>query len=311
MINLISLNYFITVAETGNITKAADKLFLTQPALSKAIIRLEQSLGFSLFDRTGNSIGLNENGKLLYDVSKRTLTELDAAVTRVRMLNERKRSRIRTCSVIPVLLSEIAAEFLKMKPEVRITTTLCSNDEIIQKMLDGMVDLAIVTKTIEDDRIKFAHIATEEILFFVDPANQLAERKKVAMKELSGEVFLFDGTTMGMRENVVRACIEAGFVADSVESNESRLGNSIRKMDNAVSMMPMHMYGQLVMNNSPCDSVPLRVCEPVCTWDVYLASRRDKKLIGEHAEFYSFVLNSLSAYPSENESFLQAHPEFS
>ncbi len=65
--NLTSLRYFTQIADIGNISKAADALFISQPALSRSILRLEESLDVKLFDRTRTGLKLTEAGKILYD----------------------------------------------------------------------------------------------------------------------------------------------------------------------------------------------------------------------------------------------------
>ena len=85
--DLNQLHYFITVAETGNITKAAQKLYITQPALSRAIGRLESELDVKLFDRSTNTLILNENGRLFLRYVSAGMDSINTGVHAVRQNN--------------------------------------------------------------------------------------------------------------------------------------------------------------------------------------------------------------------------------
>lgn len=85
--DLNQLHYFITVAETGNITKAAQKLYITQPALSRAIGRLESELDVKLFDRSTNTLLLNENGRLFLRYVSAGMESINTGVHAVRQNN--------------------------------------------------------------------------------------------------------------------------------------------------------------------------------------------------------------------------------
>lgn len=89
--DLNQLHYFIAVAETENLTKAAQKLFITQPALSRAISRLETELGLKLFDRKAHSLILNSNGQLFLQHVSMALDSLDSGIEALRQLNKKHR----------------------------------------------------------------------------------------------------------------------------------------------------------------------------------------------------------------------------
>lgn len=103
--DLNQLHYFITVAETGNITKAAQKLYITQPALSRAIGRLESELDVKLFDRSTNTLILNENGRLFLRYVSAGMDSINTGVHAVRQNNINRKVSV-ACYVF---LDEFAA----------------------------------------------------------------------------------------------------------------------------------------------------------------------------------------------------------
>ena len=92
--DLNQLHYFTVVAETGNITKAAQKLYITQPALSRAIARLEAELELKLFDRKTNALILNDNGQLFLKYVTMGLDALNSGVHAIRQKNTNRQIEI-------------------------------------------------------------------------------------------------------------------------------------------------------------------------------------------------------------------------
>lgn len=86
--NLTQIEYFIRICESGSITKAADRLFITQSALSQQLSHLEQELGIPLFIRNGNRIALTEAGKVFLSRARNMLLEYHNSISEMKIANE-------------------------------------------------------------------------------------------------------------------------------------------------------------------------------------------------------------------------------
>ena len=94
------LTYFVTVAEQGSINKAAERLFVTQPNLSKAISNLESELNVHIFDRTNKGVVLTDDGKKLYQYARTILSQMEL----IQGLSSKERPRLLSIASYPCLL---------------------------------------------------------------------------------------------------------------------------------------------------------------------------------------------------------------
>jgi DNA-binding transcriptional LysR family regulator len=143
-----NLKAFILVAETGSFSQAAEKLHLTQPAVSKRVALLEEQLGTELFDRIGRIISLTEAGKALLPQAKSVERALDAAEQSVRDLAGDVAGQLRLATShhiglhrLPPVLSSFSQTF----PEVHIDIDFMDSEQAYELISQGKVELAVVT----------------------------------------------------------------------------------------------------------------------------------------------------------------------
>lgn len=143
-----NLKAFLLVAETSSFSLAAEKLHLTQPAVSKRVALLEDQLGTDLFDRIGRIISLTEAGKALLPHAKSVQRELDAAERSVRDLAGDVAGQLRLATShhiglhrLPPVLSSFSRDF----PEVQIDIDFMDSEQAYDLIMQGKVELAVVT----------------------------------------------------------------------------------------------------------------------------------------------------------------------
>src|SRR5262245_33472926 len=120
---LSQLEFFVTVVEEGSFSKAAERVFRTQPAVSIAIRRLEEEIGAPLFERSQKTPALNEVGRLVYDYAKRILALRDQALDVVTELKSLERGRVRIGaneSTSLYLLPHLILAFRELHPNVKV-----------------------------------------------------------------------------------------------------------------------------------------------------------------------------------------------
>ncbi len=143
-----NLRAFLLVAETGSFSLAAEKLHLTQPAVSKRIALLEEQLGADLFDRIGRNISLTEAGNALLPHARAVQRELEAARQSVRDLSGAVAGQLRLATSHHIglhRLPPVLSEFSRAFPAVQIDIDFMDSEQAYELIMQGKVELAIVT----------------------------------------------------------------------------------------------------------------------------------------------------------------------
>ena len=192
MIEFQQLEQFIAVAEEGNLSKASEKLLISQPALTRSIQRLEEDLGLSLFDRTKNRITLNDNGHLAEELMRKLPTQRDQMIQTLQAYNNSKYViHIGSCAPVPVWGLEYI--FKNATPNLNVTHVLDSNEKyLIEKLKSKECSIIVLTHPIRDDSLECVELFEEYLYISVPPAHPLALFNEVSFKDLDGEsVLLF------------------------------------------------------------------------------------------------------------------------
>ena len=184
---LYPLLYFATVAETGSLTRAAERLSISAPALSNSIRRLESDLGVDLFDRAGRSLILNDCGREYLSYVQKMLTLNEQANERMCQMREEQDRHLSIVDTTFVFASHLISEFLKRHPQIRLHRTYVSPAHSEEIDLTRGHDLAIgSTNAIRQPGLEHRTIrSANTIMAIVNKANPLAARQSVTMAELS------------------------------------------------------------------------------------------------------------------------------
>lgn len=192
-----NLKAFLLVAETGSFSVAAQKLHLTQPAVSKRVAQLEEQLNVSLFDRIGRTIRTTEAGEALLPHARAVQLELQAAEQSVRDLSGEVRGRLRLATSHHIglhRLPPVLSFFSKAFPAVQIDIDFMDSEQAYELTVRGEVELAVVTLAPEP----VAGIITKAIWpdpldFMVQDGHELTRKKKLELKDLSEHPAILPG----------------------------------------------------------------------------------------------------------------------
>ena len=192
-----NLRAFLLVAESGSFSKAAMRLHLTQPAVSKRIAQLEAQLNVSLFDRIGRRISTTEAGEALLPHARAVHLELQAAQQSVRDLAGEVRGRLRLATShhiglhrLPPLLSFFSKAF----PAVQLDIDFMDSEQAYELTLQGEVELAVVTLAPSSIvNIVTRPIWLDPLDFMVQEGTQLTRKKALGLKELSQHPAILPG----------------------------------------------------------------------------------------------------------------------
>lgn len=194
--DLRSMLQMITVAEHGHMTRAAEELGVTQPALSAALRKLEEELGTELFHRTGHGVEATEAGKVFIEHAKLTLRAAGQTTEAVRSLVGLETGSIRVgagATATGYLLPGAIQAVRKKHPGLRFSIREAGSSAVAQGVLSGELDLGVVTLPIEhprSDELMVVKEISDELLLIVPAGHPLHGRKTFRWQELEGEAVI-------------------------------------------------------------------------------------------------------------------------
>jgi len=200
------LEFFRKVVEEGSFSKAAERVYRTQPAVSIAIRRLEEEIGAPLFERSQKTPALTDVGQLVYDYAKRILSLRDQALDGVAELKSLKRGRVRIGaneSTSHYLLPQIILDYRKRYPQVKVEIFGHSSDHLSREVLDGKVDFALMAFDPVDSDLESFPVLKDELVLIMHPNHPLAKRAAVTVEELGKESFVAHNVKTGSRQRVL------------------------------------------------------------------------------------------------------------
>jgi DNA-binding transcriptional LysR family regulator len=188
------LRAFVLVAEERSFTRAAERLFLTQQALSAHVQQLETRLGVRLFERTTRTVALTAAGELLLPHAISTLQALDAGIDRLAAATRVQRATLRVglsgTSTVP-LVNLTMRRFRERHPEVTLEVSNSGLDRPAAGLKEGAVDVAFVRPPFADDGISMVTVLTEERYAVLRHDHPLAARDAVAPQDIVGEPWIW------------------------------------------------------------------------------------------------------------------------
>ena len=203
---LHSLQVFLTVANEKSFSRAAEKLFRTQPAISLAVQRLEQELGEKLIDRSGKDLILTDAGRSVLDYARRFQSlqlELENSLAELRD-NSAGRLIVGANESTTLYLLQHIEKYRELYPKVKVQIRRSLSSKLPNELLDGNLELGVISYDPADERIKSKVIYTDSLAFVVSPKHRLAQRKSVPLPELGAETFIAHNVLSPYRDVVLR-----------------------------------------------------------------------------------------------------------
>ena len=190
--DLAQLQVFLTVARERSFSRAAEKLFRTQPAVSIVIRKLEESVGEPLFARGAHDAKLTDAGELLREYAERMLNLRDEIRKGMEDLKGLRRGQLSLGvneSSIHALLPALA-RLRRRHPGVHIKVHRIFSREIPREVLNYRLDYGVISYTPQDQNLSAVEVFRDELAFVVPPRSRLARRRSVSITELGEETFV-------------------------------------------------------------------------------------------------------------------------
>ncbi len=184
---LRQLRYLIGVAEEGSFTRAGEKLFVTQSALSQQIMSLEQEVGTLLVDRSKRGIRLTAAGAILCHHAQRILLELEQAAVAIEELEGLQRGELRVGVVQTVndyLMPALATQFAAAYPQVKLLIEECSSDDIERRLDRGEIQVGLGFLPVSDPGIETAWLFEERLSLIVRRDHRWSGREAIPVRSL-------------------------------------------------------------------------------------------------------------------------------
>ena len=182
------LETFLEVARLSSFSRAAEKRFRTQPAISSQIRALEEEVGAKLLDRSGGKVSLTASGKLFLKYAEDTLESRKTVLTAIAETERVPRGEIivganeGTCLHI---LPEVFAEFKKRYPDVAVNIKRSDYAKILESVIDNSVDFGIISLPVTDPRLTVVLIHRDELVIIAPPQHPIAKMKSATVAEVA------------------------------------------------------------------------------------------------------------------------------
>jgi len=236
-VELGPLRSFLVLARERNVTRAAERLMLTQPAVSNQLARLERELG-KLFDRTPQGLALTPAGELFRGYVEQALGRLDDGAVALAELAGLERGALAVgggATATTYLFPSLLGRFHAAHPAIRLFVREQGSQSVVEAVLTGELDLGVVTLPVETgggrlevDRLEVERWLDDELLLLVPPGHALARRRGFRWGELRGQpMVLFEAGT------AVRALIDRHLAREGIDVEivmELRSIESIKQM---------------------------------------------------------------------------------
>lgn len=193
MFEIKDLQQLVAIADSGTISRAAEKLFISQPALSRAMQKLEDELGVELFIRTKNKVELNENGLFFVGLARGILSSCEEGMRRVREL-DRARNTLTIGACAPAPLWEAVRALGSSLPDCRISTEIAPVPDLLHGLDNGTYKLVIVNSPVTGGDRLCRFICRERLLLCLPAEHRLAKREHLTFADIDGiTMLLYDG----------------------------------------------------------------------------------------------------------------------
>jgi len=205
--DLLQLEHFLAVAEEGSFTRAAERVFRTQPAVSQSVKKLEEGIGVPLFARDMPELTLTEAGHAIVEYAKRMLKLRDDAMRQVGELHNLTTGHLRIAayeSAAVYLLPGPLRGYFRQFPQIKVGIYRGRLDEIPRQVMDRAIDVGFVKDEPVFHGLKSVKVYADEMMLIASPRHPLATRERVQVKDLGGESFVVHHLCSSTEQKILR-----------------------------------------------------------------------------------------------------------
>lgn len=273
-ISIRELKYIIEIANSGNMTKAATRLFITQPALSRMLKKIENGFGLPLFYREGNVMTPTEAGALFVEYGKKIAHDFDLMEENIHDLKTMKRGKV-VFGVPPVISAfdfpEVIMRFKKRYPGITVEFVEHGARELESMVVAGKVDVAISMHPILSDELSELIIVRDEVVCVMNKDHPLAEKEKIELVDLSKYLFNTFPDNFAVYQELINNMKAKGLMPKiNVTSPTCDFLLKISHLSNELCVIPAPCVSSLCQNN-----MVIRPFNPSFNWSLCIVYKKN------------------------------------
>lgn len=283
------LNYFLEVARQMSFSKAAEKLNLTQPTLSKMVKNLEDELHVVLFDRTTKHMQLTDAGAIVLSEAQEIVRLIENMSSKLSDMMEIKQGRIKI-GLPPVIGSlffpKLLSDFHRMYPQIQIQLFEEGAKRVEKLVDDGSIDFGFAVLPVDEDSFETFPFVKRELKLIVFPEHHLAGSNQVSLRTLRDETFIYFVEDFALHDRIREHCIRVGFEPTiAYESSQWDFISEMVANKQGVSILPEPLCQKL----NPDRIKTISIINPCIPWNLALIWRRNKYLSYATRELIAFI----------------------
>jgi DNA-binding transcriptional LysR family regulator len=290
-LSLNQLRAFYFATKCGSISKAAERLFISQPAVSMQIKALEQRYNVTLFAGKGRNRELTEFGKKLFTISERIfglIEEADELLHPDLTVSSHILKIGSTKTLVRYLLARYISRFQEAFPNIQIQIDEGSSGEMVQSVLENRNDLVIAGRVPYDRKLKVIPFIQDEVLLLAAPGHRLCERDGVTVEDLRGENLILREKGSGVRMLIEKIFAATGVVPSTfIETGNVDFIKELVAIGKGITMLARMGVDQ-DMGKGLLKAIPLRDGPFILDIDIVL--HRERKLSRADEAFLNVLL---------------------
>ncbi|MEB6550950.1 LysR family transcriptional regulator [Heyndrickxia sporothermodurans] len=272
------LKYFVAVAKEGNFTKAAQKLYVSQPTISKMVKSIEEELGVVLFDRTGKQAKLTDAGEVILAQAQNIIRSFENLSSELDDLMQLKKGNIHI-GLPPMVGSrffpKVIQEFHKKYPHITVQLVEDGAKRVERDVWNGTLDLGVVVLPVSEEIFHTFSFVNENLMLLTHPDHPLSKNKSVSLSELEHESFILFEKDFALHDRIIRECVRSGFQPNIIyESSQWDFISEMVIANLGVALLPETICRQI--NQKQVSIIPLT--NPAIPWNLGIIWRKDRYL---------------------------------
>jgi LysR family transcriptional regulator, transcription activator of glutamate synthase operon len=284
------LKYFKTLAHFCSFTKASEELVLSQSALSRSILKLEEEIGVPLFQRKSRGVALNQYGEIFLEHTNQALYQIEEAKKEINNMVDPFHGIISLAFIQTLgssFIPDLIYEFHKQKPNIKFHLTQDTTKNIINRVETAQADIGFCAPQEHVDTLSNLPIMSQELFLIVYKDHPLAGNEQADLLEVAGDPFVLYKPETALRDVIERLCEDAGFnPAMSFEAFEERTIAGLVGAKFGVALIPF-------IPGLDMDKISLiRIQKPQCMMTVQMVWPSSGYISPAVLNFISFVENS-------------------
>ncbi|SFP61064.1 DNA-binding transcriptional regulator, LysR family [Nitrosomonas cryotolerans] len=287
---LRQLRVFESVARHLSYSRAAEELYLTQPAVSMQIKQLEGNIGLPLFEQIGKRVYLTEPGRELYHYSReifQQLADMEVALSELKGL-ERGRLNISVVSTANYFAPHLLAKFCQRYSGITVSLHVSNRETVLKQLADNLTDLAIMGQPPENLDIVSESFMENPLIVIAPPNHPLCKARQIPVKRLEQEIFLVREPGSG-----TRSAMERFFDAHKIKINRGMETDTTEAIKQAVQagmglgIMSLHT-AELELETKRLQVLDVQGFPIIRHW--HIVNRKNKRLSNVARVFKEFLL---------------------